>query len=243
MISPTANFVGPTFDQRGSCRLHVGPTWARRALLSGTGPWDGRKWLMFRVWLVISLHDDVMTWELFCLIGPLWGQSACPCESLPSKCVACVRCCQPPKYIWIKTIWCSCDVTAIAHITDRYKPNWLFLVMNNWNCSVIQNIDLFWMTDMLLITLIYTIRWIKMILIYFKKSLKFVTSLQHVNIAFSNNLTLSISIFSCHTFPLNSCIWRWVTVNSLWPSMARYLKCCSNFQWIYLGLIIGINWY
>ena len=133
-----------------------------------------------------------------------------------------------PKRYWIKTIWCSCDVTAIAHITDRYKPNWLFLVMNNWNCSVIQNIDLFWMTDMLLITLIYTFRWIKMILIYFNKSLKFVTSLQHVNIAFSNNLTLSISIYSCHTFPLNSCIW--VTVNSLWPSMARYLKCCSNFQ-------------
>ena len=33
--SPTANFAGPTLAQRGSCRLHVGLTWAQRALLSG----------------------------------------------------------------------------------------------------------------------------------------------------------------------------------------------------------------
>ena len=33
--SPTANSVGPTLAQRGYCRLHVGPTWAQRALLSG----------------------------------------------------------------------------------------------------------------------------------------------------------------------------------------------------------------
>ena len=31
----TANFVGPTLAQRGSCRLHVGPTWAQCTLLSG----------------------------------------------------------------------------------------------------------------------------------------------------------------------------------------------------------------
>ena len=33
--TPTANFLGPTLAQRGSCRLHVEPTWAQRALLSG----------------------------------------------------------------------------------------------------------------------------------------------------------------------------------------------------------------
>ena len=37
--SPTANFVGPTLAQRGSCRLHVGPTWAQRVLLSGVNTW------------------------------------------------------------------------------------------------------------------------------------------------------------------------------------------------------------
>ena len=33
---PTANFAGPTLAQHGSCRLHVGPMWAPRALLSGS---------------------------------------------------------------------------------------------------------------------------------------------------------------------------------------------------------------
>ena len=33
--SQTANFVGPTLAQRGTPRLHVVPTWARHALLSG----------------------------------------------------------------------------------------------------------------------------------------------------------------------------------------------------------------
>ena len=36
LLPPTANFIGPTLAQRGSCRLHVGPTWAQRTLLSGT---------------------------------------------------------------------------------------------------------------------------------------------------------------------------------------------------------------
>ena len=31
--TPTANFVGPTLAQRGSCRLHVGPTWAKKWLV------------------------------------------------------------------------------------------------------------------------------------------------------------------------------------------------------------------
>ena len=32
---PTANFIGPTLAQHESCRLHIWPAWARRALLSG----------------------------------------------------------------------------------------------------------------------------------------------------------------------------------------------------------------
>ena len=32
---PDSKFRWPTLAQRGSCRLHVGPTWAQRALLSG----------------------------------------------------------------------------------------------------------------------------------------------------------------------------------------------------------------
>ena len=43
--SPTANYVGPNLAQRGSCRLHIGPTWAQRALLSGMiqclSGWEG----------------------------------------------------------------------------------------------------------------------------------------------------------------------------------------------------------
>ena len=34
-ITLIANCVGPTLVQRGSCQLHVGPTWAQCALLSG----------------------------------------------------------------------------------------------------------------------------------------------------------------------------------------------------------------
>ena len=36
IIPQTANFAGPTLAQRGSCQLHIGPTWAQRALLSGS---------------------------------------------------------------------------------------------------------------------------------------------------------------------------------------------------------------
>ena len=39
--SLTANFVGNTLAQRGSCRLHVRPTWGQRALLSGAGYLEG----------------------------------------------------------------------------------------------------------------------------------------------------------------------------------------------------------
>ena len=33
--SQIARHIGPTLAQRGSCRLHVGPTWCQRSLLSG----------------------------------------------------------------------------------------------------------------------------------------------------------------------------------------------------------------
>ena len=39
-LSLTANFVGPTPAQRGSCRLHVGPAWVQHALLSGVFTWS-----------------------------------------------------------------------------------------------------------------------------------------------------------------------------------------------------------
>ena len=42
MASPIAHFVGPTLAQRGSCRLHVGPTWVQPALLSGMASSCGR---------------------------------------------------------------------------------------------------------------------------------------------------------------------------------------------------------
>ena len=38
--SPTTNVLGPTLAQRGPCRLHIGPTWAQRALLSGMAMWS-----------------------------------------------------------------------------------------------------------------------------------------------------------------------------------------------------------
>ena len=42
---PTANFIGPTLAQRWSCWLHIGPTWAQRALLSGTSCEIALKWM------------------------------------------------------------------------------------------------------------------------------------------------------------------------------------------------------
>ena len=39
VLTPTANFVGPTLTHRRSCRFPVGPTWAQRALLSGKWLW------------------------------------------------------------------------------------------------------------------------------------------------------------------------------------------------------------
>ena len=58
---PTANFAGPTLAQRGSCRLHVGPNWAQRVLLSG---FASDRWANLAASSDVVLSNPSTTYEL-----------------------------------------------------------------------------------------------------------------------------------------------------------------------------------
>ena len=83
-MSLTANFVGPTLAQRGSCRLHVGPTWAQRALLSGIVSRSDHKFAKLIYSFPLSASYAVCLWALWRTVtvllrdSPIFLSPVCP---------------------------------------------------------------------------------------------------------------------------------------------------------------------